>query len=291
MNATASAAASSADRTVPAGRPGWTVMFAVAVTYGIGRLAAAAVTATMTGSVAAFDPAAEIAGAVVVGATLVWLTTHVGGTSLRRTATLGLLLFASVAAVMIEGTAYAPSLSPLDRLPSGLALQLGVSLLTAWVAVISGSRRAASRVPPRRRAIAAAASLLAAALVYVATYFVTGAVNFALVTGPYYAAHAGGLTTPPPPIVLAVAVGEGLLLTVGSIPFAAAVTGSPRGRAITCGIALWVLGGVVPLLQAASLPDVLRAASAVEIFFQKVPLGIAVVWLFGSRREAVSSEQ
>jgi hypothetical protein len=120
---------------------------------------------------------------------------------------------------------------------------------------------------------------VAAALVYVVAYFITGAINYLLVTGPYYAAHAGGLTRPEPSTVLAVAATEGFLLTLGAIPLARALTGSRRARALACGLALWILGAVVPLLQAASLPDVLRLASAVEIFFQKVPLGMAVVWL------------
>jgi hypothetical protein len=52
-----------------------------------------------------------------------------------------------------------------------------------------------------------------------------------------------------------------------------------RSRALACGLVLWALGGIVPLLQQASLPDVIRVASAAEIFVQKVPLGITVVAL------------
>jgi hypothetical protein len=260
----------------------WGVVVTVTLTSALGRLAASVGTAATTGSPWAFDPTAELVAAALVGASLTWLAPRVTGTLVRRATTLSALLFASVAAVMIEGSAFAPSLSPLDRLPIGLALQLGVSLVTASVAVVLRTCATPAVPGPPRGLPSSVIRVAAGAAVYVVAYMATGAINYALVTGPYYATHAGGVTTPTLTVVLAVAVVEGLLLTVGAIPLARALTGSRWRRALACGLALWVLGGLVPLLQASSLPDVLRAASAVEIALQKVPLGVAVAWLFAA---------
>lgn len=268
-----------------ASRPSITVpvsirVLAVALTYALGRLAAAVAAAGVTGSSPSFDPAGEIAAAALVGASQAWLASRITGSSAQRTATLSGLLFASVAAVMIEGSAFAPTLSPSERLSVGLVLQLAVSVVTARVAVVSRGSVATAVAASDRGLPSLVARLAGAALVYVVAYFATGAINYAVVTGPYYETNAGGLSTPAPMIVLVVALAEGLLLAVGAIPLATSFTGSWRVRALATGGALWVLGGLVPLLQETSLPDVLRVASAVEILFQKVPLGIAVAWLF-----------
>ncbi len=253
---------------------------ATALTYGIGRFAASVTVGAANGSGPSFDPTGEIAAAAVVGASLPWLTRRVTGSSAHQTATLAALLFASVAAVMIEGSVFAPTLSPTNVLLVGLVLQLAVSLASAWVAVLAAGK-GASAMPGNGRELRSVGSRLAGAvLIYVVAYFVTGAINYVLVTGPYYQAHAGGLTTSTPAIVLGVALTEGLLLTVGAIPLATTFAGSGRARALATGAALWILGGLVPLLQEASLSDVIRVASAAEILFQKVPLGIAVAWLF-----------
>lgn len=259
------------------------VMVAVAATYAAGRLLAGAVGQAIAPGSSGVELPSEVAAAVVVGATLGWLAPMVTGSSAARTGSLTVVLFASVAAVMLEGSAFAPSLSPIDRLPLELTLQLGVSLSTAAVAVALSSPTPGRPPASRPSILRLGWGVVASALVYVAAYFVTGAVNYALVTGPYYATHAGVLVTPPPSVVLAVAVIEGLALALGTVPLARRLAGPRWTRALVCGLTLWVLGGLVPLLQAASLPDVLRVASAIEILFQKWPLGIAVVWLTASR--------
>lgn len=262
------------------GRATWLQIVVVATTYLAGRiLAAAALRVAFGPSDAAFDPGGEAIASLLVGLALVATARLVTGAPRSRTAVLGLVAFGSVAAVMLEGAAFAPALSPIDRLPLGLLFQLGVTVTTAGAAVVVAP--SPPTVVPRYSSSAGtiARGVIGAVLVYVLAYFITGAVNFALVTGPYYAEHAGGLTTPAPSTVLALALAEGLLLVLAAIPMARALAGSRRTRAVACGLVLWVLGGLVPLLQASALADVLRAASAVEILLQKLPLGMAVVWL------------
>ena len=187
------------------------------------------------------------------------------------------LLSLSTLAVLIEGAAFQPTAVPIDSLPASALLQLGVAWLTARV-LVSLTRRPESDGPPpwpRQTAWSWAWRYVACAVTYVVLYFVTGALNYLMVTGPYYASHAAGLVVPAPQVVLVVATIEGLLLPLAVVPLLRTLGGTPMRRAFVSGAALFVLGGVVPLLVASTLPVELRVASAVEILFQKLPVGVA----------------
>jgi hypothetical protein len=263
----------------------------VAAAFGLGRLL------TPAPSRAPADVLAELTAALAVGVTLTWAASMAVGSPARRASALGLVLFASIAAVMLEGAAFAPSLSPIDRLPAGLAAQLVVSAAVAWVAAVAVPVRSARDVnpahadlPARGRLpavrVAVAVAVAGGAVVYVVAYFVSGSINYLLVTGPYYASHAAGLTRPDAATVLAVAMIEGVLLSIGVVPLSQAVPGSSRSRGMVCGLVLWSLGGLVPLLLQPGLPEAVRVASLVEILVQKVPLGLAVVGVLAARRAA-----
>ncbi len=87
------------------------------------------------------------------------------------------------------------------------------------------------------------------------------------------------MTTPGIGTVLAVSVIEGLLMPLAVLPIVRLLPGSRR-RVIASGVTLTMLGGVVPLVQASTLPLVLRVASAIEILAQKFPTGVAIArWL------------
>lgn len=57
-----------------------------------------------------------------------------------------------------------------------------------------------------------------------------------------------------------------------------------RQLALSSALALFIIGGVVPLLQqAGALPTFLLVASGWEIFSQNVSLALVIAWLFGHR--------
>jgi len=248
----------------------------VAVAAGLARFAASVVMAGAAGTGTRFDMPGELVASTVVGVTLVALAALVDGTPAQRGAALSLVAFASVAAVQIEGAAFAPALSPVRELPLGLVLQLGVSAIVAGTAVRVVPRPDAAPASPTPAAFTYGRAIATGAIAYVMAYLISGALMYLAITGPYYEAHEGGLQTPPTEIVLVVAVLEGLLMALASAPLVRALPGSTRARGAVGGLALWALGGLVPLLQVARLPDVIRAASAVEILFQKVPVGIVI---------------
>ncbi len=68
-----------------------------------------------------------------------------------------------------------------------------------------------------------------------------------------------------------------------------------RGRKLTlavlCEIILFIIGGVIQLLLNTALPDLLRFASAIEIFFQNFCTGLVTVSLLGFREASAAQNQ
>lgn len=251
----------------------------VGLTYWLARVVADAAMQRLLGP-EPFDLVSEAVAAAVVAVTLVVVADRMDGSRFQRAAALALLSFGSAVALLIEGSAFAPSWSPVGRLPLGFLLQLGVSVLTGAVAaaVVPGSPSARPAASWSFRAVRSA--VWGGAVTYVIAYLLSGALMYTLITGPYYRAHASGLETPAPFVVIVVAALEGLLMALATVPVAWALPGSARTRGLIAGIALWALGGLAPLLQVSRLPDVIRVASAVEILFQKVPVGIVIARRF-----------
>jgi len=187
--------------------------------------------------------------------------------------------------VMIEGAAFAPATQSPSAMPIAVLQQMIVAILVG-LATIAGMRRSrsdgAEPVQGRARSLTSwAVRYATCALIYVALYFVVGAINFMFVTGPYYRAGVAGLVVPPPEIVLFVAAVEGALMPLAVLPLLYLLPGSRRRRALVSGTSLFILGAVVPLIVAPSLPLFLRVSSAVEILFQKFPAGVAAAALLG----------
>jgi hypothetical protein len=107
----------------------------VAASYVAGRLLAAAGLAAIGPAAGAPSLPGELAAGVLAGACLALLARRVAGPAGTRVFAVGLTAYAGVAAVMIEGSVFAPELSPIDQLPIGLLLQMPVSFASAAVAV------------------------------------------------------------------------------------------------------------------------------------------------------------
>lgn len=194
------------------------------------------------------------------------------------------VIFFNMGAVVLEGAYFAPDLVPLP-----LPVLAGQQFLAAMVAssllalLFARRGRTAAFLPAlrRRRWYSWLWRFLLAALSYLFFYLVFGALNYTLVTGPYYASHAGGLTAPSGELVLAVELVRAplLILSVVLLILAAHTT---RGRTLlVAGMTLFWVGGVVPLtLQLGNLPLLLLLASAVEIFLQNFLTGVVAAALF-----------
>lgn len=199
------------------------------------------------------------------------------------------VMFFNLSATVIEGAFFISTLGP--ALPALVLMELISTVATA--AVITALFAPAGPVQPvvlSRRSVGAWAWRLAvSALSYVVFYWVFGALNYGLVTHTYYETHQAALVVPPAQTILMLEVLRGAMLMLSVLPLALAwpLNGASRMRlAVLCGVVLFVVGGLVPLISNASLPLFLRVASGWEIFFQNFSTGVVVALLLGNAAAA-----
>jgi hypothetical protein len=202
----------------------------------------------------------------------------------------GSLIFFNLGAVAIEGAFFVPELVTLP-LPVLFAQQMLASAGAALVIVLvfaaigrpAFSWADALRTRPWHSWLW---RFLLSSFSYLVFYFIFGALNYSLVTGPYYETHAGGLTVPEPSLVLAAELVRAPLIILSILFFLLSVRGTKRELMVKTGWLLFAIGGIVPLvLQMGSLPFLLLAASAVEILFQNFLTGAVAAWLLGIERK------
>jgi len=203
----------------------------------------------------------------------------------------GSLIFFNMGSVAIEGAYFVPELVPVP-IPVLFAQQALASAVAALVITllfgVIGQRQSLWLEALRTRPwISWLWRFALSALSYMVFYFIFGALNFSLVTKPYYDAHAGGLMAPAPGIVLMAESVRAPLIVLSVFFFLLSVRGSRRDLVLRTGWLLFAVGGIVPLvLQVAALPLPLLAASAVEIFFQNFLTGAVAALLLGISNRA-----
>jgi hypothetical protein len=201
---------------------------------------------------------------------------------LRHVITWGGLIFLNTASVLIEGAFFAPAIvqRPVALLLQQLVAAAVAALLLAWLVGLPGSADAPQA--PHRGLLSWARRLVLASTTYLVCYLVFGALNYRLVTEPYYAVHSGAIAVPPLPMVFLAEAVRGPLIVLSLVPLLLVVRGSRRRLATLCGCLLFIVGGVAPLLlQARTLPLFLLLASGWEILFQNVITGAVTALLVG----------
>lgn len=222
---------------------------------------------------------------VLIGIVLGSLASRMSATRLRQFFVWMCLLFLNGVAVVIEGLFFVPELINLETAPVLAVQQLIVSVGTAMLVAFLFTRSADAETtnPASRRSWYEWLWRVAASvLIYVALFYVVGGLNYALVTRPFYE-QQGGLAIPEASTVLAVETMRGILIIASILPFILTYQTTRRRLMVSAGLALFVVGGVVPLmLQAPTLPGFLLLASGWEIFLQLFPTGIATTALLTS---------
>ena len=219
-------------------------------------------------------------GSLIMGLTLGLIARHVPASARRHLLIWSVLLFFNIGSVIIEGYFFVPEL--VHNVWATVAQQLLPSLVTAVLVYWLFAPRPA--VTPARAihrpwydwgwrfALSAA--------VYLAAYAVFGALNFALVTRPFYEAQGSPLAVPDPQITLQAELIRAVLIVLSVLPFLLTAQLPIRRLAIWSGLLLFIIGGIVPLTwQAGTLAPPLLLASAVEIFLQNFTTGVAAALL------------
>jgi hypothetical protein len=232
----------------------------------------------------------------VTEATAVFLWTFVGGlimalmlglvarrlpaSAIRHLLIWSVLLFANIGSVVIEGYFFAPEL--VSNVWAALAQQLLPCLVTAVLVYWLFAPRPA--VTPARTVHRSWLSwgwrFGLSACTYLAAYWVFGAINFALVTKPYYEAQGSPLIVPVLQTILQAELIRAVLIVLSVFPFLLTAQMPIHRLALWSGLLLFVIGGIVPLTwQMGSLASPLLLASAVEIFCQNFTTGVVTALL------------
>ena len=228
---------------------------------------------------------------ILLGVILGPLAARLTLTRLQHFILWGSLIFFNLGSVAIEGAFFVPKLVLLplpilfsQQLLASAGAALAIVLLFATVGRPASSWADALRTRPWQSWVW---RFLLSAVSYLVFYFIFGALNYSLVTAPYYETHAGGLTVPAPMVVLMAELVRAPLIVLSILFFLLSVRGTKRQLMVRTGWLLFAIGGIVPLvLQVSSLPLLLLAASAVEIFLQNFLTGVVAAGLMGIEEEA-----
>ncbi len=188
----------------------------------------------------------------------------------------------------IEGALYVPATAryaPLnilagiltDLLIAWLMVQLLAPANTGW---LNGDRATAT---PGRRWWGWAWRVVVVALAYVVFYFVFGSANALLYTLPFYRNNPQyGLTVPPMNAIFVAQFIRGSLFGLEALLLAWTVRAPRRQLAAWLGLALFVIGGAAPFLEAVfrTMPLGFNLATLTELLFQNFPTGVVAAYLF-----------
>lgn len=226
------------------------------------------------------------AGGIIVGLFLGPIAASIPISTRRHVIVWSSIVLFNLVSVAIEGYFFAPSLIG-DSLPALILQQILTAFVTGWVITMLFAPKDTSVTVPSspRSPFSWSWRFILSALSYVIFYFIFGALNYELVTRPYYEAHAGALTVPSPDVVLIAELIRSVLIVISVLPFLLTLRAGKRRLVLLTGLILFSIGGLVPLtMQASTLPFLLLAASAVEILFQNFSTGAVTAWLLGQSK-------
>ena len=193
------------------------------------------------------------------------------------------VIFFNLGSVAIEGAYFVSELVyiPLPTLfVQQLIASLAAALLIALIFPAQGPSTDLGAVLRQRSWAAWVWRFIASSLAYLLFYYVFGAINFTLVTEPFYTANAGGLFVPAADKVLLAESIRAPLIILSATLFILSMRTERRRLAFVTGRMLFWIGGLVPLvLQVNNLPIPLLIASGIEIFCQNFLTGVVAVWL------------
>ena len=223
-----------------------------------------------------------LASGVAIGLVLGSFASHISATHIRHIFVWVSLLFLNGVAVIIEGHFFVTELISFETIPFLVIQQLIVAVGTATLITFLFAPNVGTKVTVRdskRSWFAWLWRVGASVLIYVVLFLIVGGINYALFTRPFYEQQAG-LVIPEMPNLLAVETMRGILIVASILPFILTLRTSKRKTMISTGLALFVVGGLVPLmLQVPAMPGFLLLASGWEIFFQLFLTGVATAAL------------
>jgi hypothetical protein len=224
-----------------------------------------------------------LAGGTIMGLFLGPIATSMVASKIRHIVVWINVIFLNLISVAIEGRFFAPELAG-NSLQGSIIRQLLAAVVAGWLITIlfAPKQTAVTVTVPQRSFFSWAWRFLISAFSYQVFYFIFGAINYTLVTKPCYETNVSGLTVPPAGTVLMVELLRGPLIVLSVLPFLLSQRMNKKQAVMFTGLVIFSIGGLVPLtMQVDTLPLILLAASAVEIFFQNFTTGAVTALLLG----------
>jgi hypothetical protein len=115
---------------------------------------------------------------------------------------------------------------------------------------------------------------------YVLFYWIFGSINAMLITGDYYRSEVSGLHLPGTAEILMLEPIRAVLLVLSVLPLVIYLGVSKKKCAVIVGMVLFIIGGLLPMLQQlGNLPTAVAVSSIFEMFFQFFLNGIAITYI------------
>jgi hypothetical protein len=230
---------------------------------------------------------------VAIGLTLTLIYLLAPWSRWQRFAIGACAVFFTMLSTTIEGAFFAPKL--VGSVPTLVFMDVVAALAVGSAGMVDAAeergRIATTFSWSSRTWYSWAWRLYVSAASYVLFYWIYGALNYLLVTRPYYSAQQTTLQVPSAQVVLGAEAIRGPLLVLAVLPLVLTINLTRRRLALSSVAVLFIIGGVVPLLrQAGVLPTFLLIASGWEIFLQNVSLALVITWLLGNARSSEHSQ-
>lgn len=125
---------------------------------------------------------------------------------------------------------------------------------------------------------------------YVLFYFIFGSINAALFTKEYYSSQVSGLSLPTTIEILILEPIRAIILVLSVLPVIVYLKISKRKRMAMIGIVLFVIGGLLPMIQQLdNLPTVVVVTSIFEMFFQFFLTGVITTYILLYEKKGLES--
>ncbi|SDG45335.1 hypothetical protein [Desulfosporosinus hippei] len=204
-------------------------------------------------------------------------------TKIRVFMVLFLILILNYITQILEALYFAPGIVTLEVVPAIFGQQSMMALfITGGIAFLySKSQINSGESIKSRCSFDWLRKILICSGSYVIFYYIFGSINARLFTGEYYLSQMNGLRLPSTEEIIVLETIRAIILVLSIIPLILNLQLTKKKIMITVGIMLFIIGGLIPMLQQFdTLPTVLRVTSTVEMFFQFFLTGVVTAYVF-----------
>lgn len=222
----------------------------------------------------------------VIGVTFYILTKFIEFSRLKLLFAAFTVLFLNLVSVIFEGAYFVSGVISKQMVLPLIFQQFIVSLLlSGTIALLFGKKniKIIYNYFPAHSFVGWVWRIVASMACYMIFYYVFGRINFAIFTGSYYEENIGGLSIPSLIDVVKIESVRSLFIVLSVLLIANSYF-DVRKRAVMTGLTVFLIGGVMPLVQqVGTLPSTLVIASLIEIFFQNFLTGVVLALLIEYR--------